>query len=242
MLVGEDGRGALDEVPEQRRRALRCHVLRDRLERRHALRQGRCRRSSAPSPSPRSTRSRPVVPDRLGEQLGAREADPSELVDKTPAHIGADPAGPPVGDRAVRPERAEVPAPRRRPALDRNRSRRLEHAAADAVAQRIVAEQAEVPGALPGGAGATGIGRPHTLAATRASRFGVDAASSSVSPLARSAGRPGHPRPGGRSSTGSRSRSCLIRSSMVFLPDSSDHARRRGAARARPTRRMARRW
>jgi hypothetical protein len=86
-----------------------------------------------------------VVADRLEEQLDPLDADRPQLVHEPPALIGADPTRAPVGDLAVCADRAKV-APRgdvvgRQIEVD---AERLEHAAADAVAERIVAEEPEM--------------------------------------------------------------------------------------------------
>ena len=202
-------RGALDEGPQQRRRALRRRVPRHRLERRHALTSGVGVVDRRPEPVAAEDEDEPVLPDRLDEQLDAVQADRSQLVHETPAHVGADPAGAPVGDRAVRPERAEVAADRDvvRAQIEVD-PERLEHAAADAVPQRIVAEQAEVPRPAAGRDAGHHRDRQAAHVARRPGRRGSGSTPSparSARP-ARSAGRPGRPRPGGRSSTGSRSR------------------------------------
>lgn len=153
-----------------------------------------------PQPRGAEHQDEAVVAHRLDEQLDPVDPDLPQLLDQAAADVGRDPPGAAVADLAAGVEGAEI-APRRDvvgPEIEID-PERLEHAAADAVAERIVAEQPEVTRAaarvIPG---ATGIERPQTPRATRASRLGVAAASSSVGPPGAS-GRP--PSPSATSST-----------------------------------------
>ena len=84
--------------------------------------------------------------DGLDEDLDARQADRAQPLGESHADLGADAARAPVGDAALRVDGAEVAARGdvARPQVELN-AERLQHAAADLEANRIVAEEAEVP-------------------------------------------------------------------------------------------------
>ena len=108
--------------------------------------------------------------------------------------LGSDASGAPVDDSALLSSVQKLPARRDVVGLQVEvDAQSLEHAAADGVAQRVVAEQRQVPGAAPRrDAGPTGTVRPHALSAARRSSWGIFAASSSLRPVS-GCGRP--PRP-----------------------------------------------
>jgi hypothetical protein len=93
-----------------------------------------------------------VLLHRLHEHLDALQTDPAQALAELHAQIGGDAAGPPVGDRAVGVDGAEVP-PRGDVATLQLEvdAERLQDPAPHRVAQRIVAEEAQVPGAAARG-------------------------------------------------------------------------------------------
>jgi hypothetical protein len=82
----------------------------------------------------------------LDEDLGPRQPDAPQPVDELHGRLGADPSRAAVGDEALRVDGAEVTPrgdiARAQVELD---AEGLEHAAADLVLERVVAEEAEVP-------------------------------------------------------------------------------------------------
>ena len=132
-------------------RALGLRGLRVHGQRRLAGGLGVRLGQAAREPGPAQHQHEAVLLDRLDEELDPRDADPAETIHQGGAPLGRDPAGPPVGDAAGRIERAEVP-PRgdvARPEVEVD-PQGFEDAAPHRVAERLVAEEAEVPGAAPG--------------------------------------------------------------------------------------------
>ena len=104
------------------------------------------------SPAPRSTRTKRCSLTGSTRSSTPGTADASQAIHERGAPLRGDPAGPPVGDPAGRVEGAEVPARRdvARPEVEVD-AQGLQDAAPDRVAERLVAEQAEVPRAAPRG-------------------------------------------------------------------------------------------
>src|SRR5262249_21363171 len=93
-----------------------------------------------------------VFADGFDEYLDLGEFDPGQLVAHGDAALGGRPSGPAVGDQAGLVQGAEVAANRHVAGADgKVDSQRFEDAAADAVLQRVVAEQPQVPRAAAGG-------------------------------------------------------------------------------------------
>ena len=90
----------------------------------------------------------PVLLDGLHQHLDAGKPDVAQPLGQPDVHLGRDAPGPPVGDAARRVDGAEVPASGHvagsEVELD---AQRFEHTAAHRVAQRVITEEPEVPGA-----------------------------------------------------------------------------------------------
>src|SRR6516164_5537210 len=137
---------------------------------------------------------------RLDEHLDARELDPAQALGELQVDLGREASGAPVRDTAGSVHGAEVAArgdvARAQVEFD---AERLQHAPPDLIVERIVAEEPEMAGPLPGVIpGATWRISPQAASVASWDRFGSCAVSSSERPVS---GRGSPPRPSSETRT-----------------------------------------